>query len=153
MEASKLTINPETLRFQKMPRDQKATLRKRNIIDYIQSKPYNTPIAMTELATVASCTVGNVSLIVRHLEKRGIITRTALGRQQTAYAVNGEPKTVTPSKPRVVAVPDHLPQAPTFGDVEALARDFAWQTNSDSLREFIAWAKVEAVDRMGAITK
>ena len=45
MDATKLTVSPDTLRFQKMSRGKRAKLRRQNIIDLINSKPYGTPIA------------------------------------------------------------------------------------------------------------
>jgi hypothetical protein len=160
MEVSTLTVSPEHLRFTKMSRARKTKLRKQNIIDLINSKPYGTQIQLSDFAAVCSFTVSSANQLLKRMVKSGRITKIALSPKRFAYSVNSEVQVTKPA----VAIPVHtapsepahnsnpIPvflsnqptnkvesQVPRMSELLDLARDFAWTKNSDSLREFVEW--------------
>jgi hypothetical protein len=150
MEASKLTIDPEHLRFKKLPLKKRAELRKRNVIDLIRSKPIGTPIANYEFQTVmATRGSGHTSLILKKMLEKGVITRVpADGKSGSSYVVNADVKT----KPKQIDTPPQVePQeitaTPTdFKTLEDYAKDFSWKQGSDSLREFVTYMEKVELD-------
>src|SRR5437764_15310586 len=89
MDATKLTVSPDTLRFQPMARGKKTKLRRQNIIDLIQSKPSGTPIGLQEFAVVTQTTPSNAWRLVRTMIKRGAISQDRISERRAAYRVNG----------------------------------------------------------------
>lgn len=69
MDVSKLTIDPEKLKFTKMPAVKRTQLRERNIIDLIRSKPAGTYISGAEFAAVTGKTSSNVLTMIHSMEK------------------------------------------------------------------------------------
>lgn len=159
MEASKVTINPDVIRFQKMDRAKRTKLRRQNIIDLIKSKPYGTPIKLAEFAYVAQCTDASAYALIKTMIKKGIISKDYISRFRITYSVNSEPRTITPAQkptaapqaalelePPVVAETSAEPVTAPTRSLEDYAREFAWEHNSDSLREFIKFMDGKELD-------
>lgn len=125
MDASKLTVNPEAIRLNKMSFKKRSALRRQNILDLINSKPFGTPITLEEFAAVAQLTGPAVHSLLATMVKNGIITKDKITHFKIAYAVTGAVHTI--AAPR---------QKPTL---ESLAREYAWKHDTDSLRGFIKW--------------
>ncbi|MDE2106077.1 MAG: hypothetical protein KGL39_53130 [Patescibacteria group bacterium] len=130
MDASKVTVSADTLRFQKMDKGRKTKLRRQNIIDLIKSKAYGTPITLAEFGTAAQLTASSAYSLIETMVKNGVISKDKLEGQKYAYRVNGA---VWVSKKPETA------QVKPLGNAAELARDFYWQTGSDSLHEFVQW--------------
>lgn len=131
MEASQLKIAPEHLRFKPMPRAEKLRLRRENIKAYIKSKPAGTVITMSEFAKVSAQLEQNAYSMIKTMIKRGdIIKITSEGHgQRYTYVVNElTDKVVKHSK----SVPRY-----DIASLKQMAKEFAWQEDSDSLRKFI----------------
>jgi hypothetical protein len=141
MDASKVTVSPETLRFKKMSPGKRSELRRKNIIELIESKPFGTPITLAEFAAVCSFTDASAHAMLTTMVKKGIISKNPISKAKIAYSVNGEPRVIKP-KTEVEPTPtrqidmDVVGHEKTLGDY---AKDFAWQHNSDSLREFVKY--------------
>lgn len=133
MDASKLTIDPSHLRFDKMTGSRKIKLRKENIKALIRSRPAGSPIQYKEFAAVAATSEGNVYSMMKTMIKKGEIHKIDSDErgQRYAWAVD-EAKVIVPKKPKA--------NAPKTYSVEELieeAKSFAWRENTDSLRGFI----------------
>lgn len=144
MEASKVSFSKETLRFTKMTRGKKANLRRQNIIDLINSRSYGSPISLTEFAVVTASSQSSAYALIKSMVKKGIITKQVISPRRTSYSVNGEVKVVKP-------VASIKPTNKVLGDY---AKEFAWDTNSDSLREFVKFMDNKELDlrrQMGGV--
>ena len=135
MDASKVTVSPDTLRFQKMDKGRKAKLRRQNVIDLIKSKPYGTPITLAEFGAAAQLSTGAAHSLIGTMVKHGVISQDTLGSRRYAYRVNGA---VWVSKKPLTAQP---PQKATGAAIEVaqLAKEFYWETASNDLHEFVRW--------------
>ena len=89
MDPSKLTISPDTLRFQKMARGKKSKLRRQNIIDLINGKPYGTPISYTEFAAATQTAPSATRSLVRTMARKGIVSQDQISPYRITYRVNG----------------------------------------------------------------
>jgi hypothetical protein len=139
MDASKLTISPDTLRFQKMSRTRKAKLRRQNVIDLIRSKPYGTPITLAEFAQVAQVTDNGAFGILRYMVRKGMLNKDVINRRHVAYTINGP---ITVRRPATKTEPAAMPPAETTNYAKAVAeyaKEFYWTSRSDSLHEFLDW--------------
>lgn len=117
-------FNNSDLFKSKMTREKKRLLREKLIKEYIQRRPYGAAISYSEFARI--CRYKNEQeswAIITRMVKEGQITRERIpGKRTFSYTVAGL-VTVTKTK---------------FKDnLEALAKDFAWEHGSDSLRDFI----------------
>lgn len=141
MDASKVTVSPETLRFQKMSKGRKAKLRRQNVIDLIKGKPYGTPITLADFCAVTQLSTGSAYSLIQTMVKHGTISKDKLDGRKYAYRVNGAVWVTKKSQPA------HSTSEPIDTAVEAvrLAREFHWQTSSNDLHEFVAW-----LDQRGA---
>lgn len=145
MEASKLKISPEHLRFKPMPKAKRSALRRENIKALIRSKPAGTVIALADFSAATQSSQASAHSMVKTMIKRGEIIKVyAEGHaRRYAYVVN-EPVVKQPAKPKATPQPAEQAPEPTPAalDLDALvakAKDFVWSENSDSLREFIKW--------------
>ena len=139
MEASKLSISPEHLRFKPMTRAKRSELRRQNIKALIRSKPAGTVLSLADFAAATQSSEGAVFSMLKTLTKRGEIIKIAddVHNRKYSYVVN-EPvskKQAAKEKPLDTRQKDCL----TMDDLQARAKDFAWSENSDSLRDFIKW--------------
>lgn len=137
MEASKLTIDPNHLRFDKMTNGKRSKLRKENIKSLIRSKPAGTLIMVSEFQAVTMSSNPSTSVMLKNMVKRGEITRHQDDHFKSRYswAVNEDVKVRVPKAPKAVA--------PSVGfDTETIvekAKSYVWQQDDDSLRGFIKW--------------
>lgn len=138
MEASKLQISPEHLRFKPMTRAKRSALRRENIKSLIRSKPAGTTISLAEFAAATQSTDGAVFSMLKTLAKRGEIIKIADDQHKSKYSyVVNEPVIKQAAKPKPAAAP----QQPGYDHAALVdkAKDFVWSKNSDSLRDFIEW--------------
>lgn len=159
MEASKVSINPDFIRFEKMPRGKKTALRRQNVIDLIKSKPLGTPIVLSEFQAVTGHTTETSAwALIKTMIKKKKISRVAVeGRvNKFCYVVNdaktvkpaaiAAPPHATPEKPAETAAPRARTTEMPAKNLTSYAREFAWESNSDSLRDFIKWMDGKELD-------
>lgn len=136
MDASKVTVSPDTLRFTKMSRGRKAKLRRQNIVDLINSKPYGTPITLAEFGSVTQLSIAGAYSLIETMVKHGVVSKDKLDGNRYTYRVNGavwvtkQPETSPELAPKPTVTDSELRQ---------LAKEFYWQTASNDLHEFVAW--------------
>jgi hypothetical protein len=112
MDISKLTVDPEKLRFQPMLRGKRSALRRQNVIDLINSKPFGTCIKLKEFAAVCACTVPTAQAIVNRLVRQGIVTKTTYSPKAIGYSVNGDVRVLKPASQPPAIVPTPPPVHP-----------------------------------------
>lgn len=137
MEATILKIDPEHLRFKKMPMAKKSKLRRENIKALIRSKPAGTPIQIVEFQRVTMTSNPATYSMLMNMVKKGQIQKIAVEGKVNRYswAVNEKIKVTRKAAPKA-------PVSATSFDTETLiekAKSYAWETNDDSLRAFIKW--------------
>ena len=141
MEASHLKINPDHLRFKPMSFGKKTALRRENIKALIRSKPAGTPISLQEFARVTMIKAPSAHSLLRTMIQRGDLTKTPIeGKQRRfSYSVNEDVKVMTAPPLPTLTLP--LPDAASYtvDEITSKAKDFSWDKESDSLREFITW--------------
>lgn len=144
MDASKVTVSPEYLRFTPLTRYKRADLRRKNIIDLIRSKPSGTPISLAEFSAV--CDFKGTSAahaILGRMVKAGTIVRQQEGINRYSYYVAADAvNTQTPATtadPMPEPITKHISEKPTDSTIADLAKEFYWNYNSDNLHEFIKW--------------
>src|SRR5690242_5470539 len=67
----------------------KTKLRRQNIIDLINSRPYGTPIRLREFAAVAQLSESSAWSLINTMVDKGVISRDQISRYKSAYRVNG----------------------------------------------------------------
>jgi len=154
MQASSVTISPETLRFNKMSPGKKAKLRRKNIIELIKSKPVGTPIRLREFAAVTLTKAENCQRVLRQMVKEGVLSSEKLGPHKSspvAYFVNNARITRTTATDRSAPPPTEPAFSPRYTrTVSDYAKDYYWETHDDSLHGFVAWMdKIELQLRRG----
>lgn len=162
MQASKVKFSQETkaaLNARPLSKAAKAKLRRERVKDYIRSQPAGAIIKQTELAAAAGYdqSQGHGWAFVNRMIKNGHITKdTSEGAHRPSWTVKGDARVVR--QKAEVKVPDQPMPTPeptqhfrfeatstsefaeaANGWTKQLAKEFAWQYNSDSLREFIKW--------------
>lgn len=151
MDASKLTIDPDKLRFQKMSHKKRSELRRKNMLDLINSKPAGTALSLQEFEAVTRTSSANVHAVIQHMVKEGVVTKTLVEGTKNRYCYSVV-AAVTVKAPKEVPQPaitettaaatEQFP-AMTLGDY---ARDYAWESNDDSLRGFVKWMDGKELD-------
>lgn len=147
MQASKVTITPETqeaIRFRPLSKKQKRKLRQDRIKELIASRKPFTRIMTKEFGAVTDLPDNTVWSIVRGMARRGEIQMINLSKRTYGFALPGDIKvTKLPSQQQVpeleALVSDGPPPVGNVGSLTGYAKEFAWATNSDSLREFVGW--------------
>lgn len=131
MEASKLVISPENLRFKPLPRKRKLELRRENIKAYIKSKPAGTVISFSEFANITSQSEPNVYSMIKTMVKRGEILKIQSEDhgQRYSWVVNDLTEKAI-KHPKTTLRYDVV-------TLTQMAKEFAWREDSDSLRKFI----------------
>lgn len=130
MQASKVIIDPKLLSGD-LSNQQKAKLRKERALDFIKSKPNGAVIKQSEFVPVVGIGLSGIGSFLAQLEKDGLIEREKAGPLKTAfYVLEGKPKA------QWKTIEPHQHQS----SVVDLAMRFYWETNSDSLHEFVEWA-------------
>jgi hypothetical protein len=69
--------------------------------------------------------------------KSGAITKNEIDNKHFSYVVNSAVKTVKPANNSTPLTPIYVHSHQR--SVSDLAKDFYWETNSDSLHEFVKW--------------
>ena len=138
MEASKLTISPEHIRFKTLTPAKRAELRRENIKALVRSKPAGTIIMLPEFAMVTAGKPGTVHAMLKTMLKKGVITRQTDDnfKARFSYTVNEDVKVKKPRAEPVAKKQD-------TSEIVEKAKEFVWEQNSDSLRDFIKWLKEE----------
>lgn len=167
MEASKVTISPQTLNGPIMTRKRKLKLRRSLILEYIRSKPAGTPISTSELIQAGQYkSYGSGWQQLQTMKKKGIIIQEQIPKSyKSIWIIPGDARVSKPatedwklSKNPPYGIPKEVTEKPqefqtdavpkgVVGTVQTLysvenivqnAKQFAWERNSDSLRDFIA---------------
>lgn len=147
MEVSKLSISPETLRFQKMSKGKRAKLRRQNIIDLIKSKPFGTPISLEEFAAAIQVkSTGTAYSMLSTMIKQGIVSKDKIDGRHITYSVNGPVTTRALSfSPERLDQPKPLqaidPNSFSAAVLTQLAKEFYWEKTSNNLHDFVQWLK------------
>lgn len=164
MEASKISVNPELLKFRPLTLMQQRKIREQRIIELIRSKPAGTKIKLRDFAAVIEMTPDSTArLIHKMIERKKLSQFPATGQARKSYTVladvkvqkAGPPAAVLPDSrdmkaenfklrfpPVVERIPTPQPRPTTPPNTLVQdAKEFSWQFNSDSLREFVAWAQ------------
>lgn len=146
MEVSKLTISAETLNGPLMTKARKKKLREQIVMEYIQSKPAGARIITDEFKNICRFKHnGQTHNFINGMVKKGLINKDLLdGSRGRRYSYSV--RTTKSPRPNTV-----VEKAITLGqeiekhkakeenmDIVAKAKQFAWERNSDSLRDFIA---------------
>jgi hypothetical protein len=158
MEASKLTINPDHLRFQPLPAAKKTELRRKNILDLIRNTPNGTKLRLVDFQKAGAYkTTASAWGMVSTLLKHGTIVREREGLSGYSYYVAAD-AVKKQLKPAAAAPADQAAEQPKFsftttkvgefeqaaqGYINQLAKQYAWEYNSDSLREFVKWLGIK----------
>lgn len=159
MVASEVKITPETrakLDNQALSPGKKRELRENLIKECIRSA-VGGMVTKQELVAAAGYNPDAKSRdyargfgLINSMVKRGIICNDNANKFRKAWTVVEDVHIVTPTPAEVAAelvVPQEIRvelqefEALTSIELVAMAKEFAWQKNSDSLREFIDYAK------------
>lgn len=156
MEASKVTINPELLNSPIMTRKRKLKLRRNLIFEYIRSKPAGTPIPTSALVNAAQYkSHGSGWQQIQTMKAKGLLIQEKIPKSNNSiWTIPGDAYVVKPAERPYGVDPEAKPAASTeglpkglVGEVQTLysvenivqnAKQFAWERNSDSLRDFIS---------------
>jgi hypothetical protein len=164
MIASKVSFSAHTkemLNARPLSRTARAKLRRQRIVEYIRELPFG-ECKKADLITAGgwdmsiSSHYANGWSFIERMVKNNIIRMTEGSNPKNSYIKKWEVVADTHIiKPRVETVQFRSEPAPvaeetpvvepadepsTFSLLEE-AKNFAWNTNSDSLREFVAWVK------------
>jgi hypothetical protein len=155
MEASKLTVDNKTYELNKLGRNKKTSLRRKLLVDYIQSKPAGTIITLADLMGVGQITSsGWATGFVQRMIRDGVIARYDGDRPRTHYygvLTNIRSHKIEPVVEHEIPVetPVEIPvvKAPVaqnaYEIVLGLAKDFWWEERSIELRAFVEWVKAK----------
>lgn len=158
MEVSKLTIQPGNFDFYSpiMNKKKRSAIRTQRVIDYIKEKPSGFEFSNTDLMTAAGYDPrrqyqSGWTFIKGLIDKKVICKHndSPVNKFKAPYSVPGESKTVsvitnTPKSDEIPQKPDevrelekHVESTFTKEHIVYKAKQFAWERNSDSLRDFI----------------
>jgi DNA-binding transcriptional regulator GbsR (MarR family) len=148
MEVSKLTVSTETLANNTLTHSKKRKLREEAIMALIESKPNGKGITLAEFGHVAHLNgSSSVWQFLNRMVKSGMITKESIPGSRKCYYTTT--RTVNTVKPKVEKISE-LELAPSPENVFTekaemnvklfikKAKVFAWEHNSDSLRDFIS---------------
>lgn len=98
MEASKITIGAKTYDMNYLSKNKKTALRRKLVVEYIQSKPAGTVIKLAEFAEVCHIKqTNNVDAFIKRMLRDGVIMRYEGDRIRTYYyAVLGAARQIKP---------------------------------------------------------
>lgn len=165
MDVSKVTLNEsmkEAMRNPGLSREKKLKLRRELIYAYIRSRPTGALIGVSELIGAAQYPIFNSGWNqIQTMKRKGLIVQERVpGKKKSIWTIPGDVKTThIPGfvKPETEEVKEEhemkIPLPPestvsngpgwsgnlySVSDMVHNAKQFAWEHNSDSLREFIA---------------
>lgn len=146
MEASKVEVREELIKFKPISNKAKNALRKQRIKDLIERRPYMSRINSLDMAEAAQLSPAGAWAMALRMVQQGEIVKHNLSAKTYAFTLN-PPVTVT--APATVNRPAEAskaaeaaptgPESTTQATLVQYAKDFAWKTGSDSLREFVAY--------------
>lgn len=133
MNASKITIAPATLKANKLTGKKLRLLKRKAIVEYIESKPSGEIIQLKDFMRVANFKgESHVQSFIKLMVRDGVIARYDGERPRTNYyTVLGKART------RKLEQTPAPTQDSFYETLLAKAKDFAWTTGNDSLREFV----------------
>lgn len=152
MEVSKLTLSEEMRKQMQQPRitqQRKKELKTNLVKEYIKNKGENTPITKLTLGLSAGYRENQKAsayLFIEDLINKGIITKINIGKRKFIWSIVDNSKVSTATTPVVtkdkkVEVAQELESKIDKKSIDILVKDFYWETDSDSLHEFLAWIK------------
>ena len=163
MEASKITLTHETKKqmYNEMPVKKRRELRRKAIIDYIDSQPAGTPIsAKTFQAVGGFYSDANAHAFLIKMIRDGLIKKvpiessnkvswvTKTGMKIIKEAAKAKEVSVPPVPMTMPIVPFgesrvHLATAINPNELEKAARQYSWQNQeqNNDLRAFVQWMK------------
>lgn len=152
MQASKVTITPETRAAAERPlsRADRHNMQREQIMAYIRNKPAGTPINVRKMGERIGL-IGNqliqLPLFLQRMVRDRLITMEGeKGTEYRTFTVLTDVKTIPPEpQPEPESVPP--PQPPVSNHtLSVYAKEFAWEKDSDSLREFVGWMDGKELD-------
>lgn len=98
MEASKITIGAKTYDMNYLSKTKKTALRRKLVVEYIQSKPAGTIIKLPEFAEICHVKqTNNIDVFIKRMIRDGVIMRYEGDRVRTYYyAVLGAARQIKP---------------------------------------------------------
>lgn len=143
MDASKLTIHPDHLRFKPMAHSKKLELRRENIKALIRSKPAGTRIDMKDFAKVTGTDPHLTASMIKTMVKRKEIIKIPMWNHAKRYnwAVANDYRVKKPANLPETTVQLVKPDTAFLADQ---AMKFVWEKDSDSLREFVKWLEAKS---------
>lgn len=142
MEVSQATISPKTLELNRLNKTKKTNLRRKLVIELIQSKPSGEIIRMAAFQKVGQfSTTPNTNAFINRMLRDGVIARYAGDKPRTYYyAVTGAMRVTKPANRAEEAQGAEGTTAVSSNhQLTDYAKQFAWEHNSDSLREFVEY--------------
>lgn len=155
MNVSKVSFSRETRALLDNPvldRRKRLRLRRDRVTEYIKEQPAGKPIQIGEIIAVAGYDIRNRATynlgyqFIRGLIKKDVIRCDKLkGKRTAAWSVPGMVRHIPPKDTKDTSpsddqkLQDFTTKTSNINDIESRARQFAWYSNSDSLREFIRW--------------
>ena len=140
MGVSKLTVSQKTYDLNYLGKKKKTNLRRKAIIELIQSKPAGEIIKTGEIQAVGQFTTyANAWSFINRMTRDGVIARYESEKPKSYYyAVTGAMRITKPgqqssSETSPVIDPSTKPTLAEY------AKNFAWSHNSDSLRDFVRY--------------
>lgn len=133
MQASKVNVSPELL-SEHLTKERKTKLRHERVIELIESKPAGAQIRLGEFAAVTDMKPDSVHYLLKQMAKSGLISIEKLSPHELTYHVLSD-------KPRTVwkTITPHTHNS----DVVDLAMRYFWETQDDSLHNFVGWVKAQ----------
>lgn len=145
MQASRVTIDEKTYDLNVMTRKKKTALRRRLIVEYIESKPAGAIIKMQEFQKLCHfSTYANTHTFIKRMIRDDVIRQVpAEGyKSRFTYVIVDRPEPKPQPKPAVHVAPSApIADINLYANIERLAKEFAWEQNSDSVREFVPYLK------------
>jgi hypothetical protein len=151
MEASRVIIGPDMEKSINDPRlssSRKKELRIHHVINLINSRPVGTLFKKIELVRAAGFTTQNSRargyLFIDSMIENGIINTNGEHKTKSSWYVIDTDKHKEHLNPST-QIPDVKTKVEinVQQHIETLAVDFAWNNNTDSLRDFIKYLKQE----------
>lgn len=163
MEVSKISFTEETrqkLQSPMLDRKKRQELRRRLALELIKSKPNGSEFSTREFTRACfkeGSATTNTLRFVKQMERDGLIAIEAIPNSYKYIVMSRDATTiVAPKVPKVKPLwkdgekpaTEVVAPAAVFDDIVELAKQFAWEENSNDLREFIKWGKVKAFDQV-----
>lgn len=138
MEVSKVHLSTTTLSLNRLNKVKKTALRRKLVVEHIQSKPAGEIIRTGEFREVCQfSTDANTHSFIKRMLRDGVIARYKGDKPKTYYyTVLGSVRVRKPEEKQPET--DNAPVTKNHSLIE-YAKQFAWEHNSDSLREFVAY--------------